>query len=364
MCILLLMSKTILFLSLLCWLICSAGYAQDSVPYPLTFTMAADQASYHEGSIVTFTATLHNQSTSEAFDILIPGEQNYGQKLISLEAWVENDLNQIKVAEEDLEMTMNVGDLSLPSTLRLAPGEKHSFKVIWNDADSYLDHTNAHHRFKTPVVAGNYLFKARYLPFGTVMGNETFLLADSSADLSLSALSSGKLAMPKSGLTAFAYLNLTPLPSGQSITVDGRRFSIEIGGGRYYKEGGALIKNLAFSGRVKVSEADVDSSGTRLSRLIGFYPSGKLAQYATFTNDQMDGETITFREDGSRVRDRSKTDEYWIHRTYDEKERLTLEVIIDCAAEQKVTRYYNPKKGKVRRRRIEEGKCETVLEVL
>jgi hypothetical protein len=140
------------------------------LPYmPITFKLSTNKKIYQVGECIQFKITIINSDPNRSYPIVIPGSQNKGSKLITLNAFSVNIKTNFytNVAKEDNVIKMKCNQPGSVSVCNLGPHDSTVVYFFLNDKKNYLTQTASHHQLVPELKEGKYQMLIYYNPKGT-----------------------------------------------------------------------------------------------------------------------------------------------------------------------------------------------------
>ena len=229
---------------------------------PFSFKLSANDSVVKSGEKIEFTLRFKNCDKENTYPLLIPGNQNYGKKIIYFRVFFQSENLFVPIATEDRETFIIRSEIFLPEMAYLKPNEEISIPLIWNDMSRAFSHVEAHHFFNQALIAGTFCFQAFYNPYAsckwdTIYNYYSMLPSD---------LPNGRLAFPIEGvLSNPCKVRILPNYKPEGVVLEeGIAYTqgrAEEGKGNYY------VNDSILAFRISVGERDAKN----ISRLQSNY---------------------------------------------------------------------------------------------
>lgn len=137
------------------------------LPYmPISFKLSTNKKVYQVGEPIQFKLTIINNDSRKSYPIVVPGSQNKGNKLITLNAFSVNIKTNFytNVAKEDNVIKMKCNQPGSVSVCNLGPHDSTFVYFFLNDKKNYLTQTASHHQLMPKLKEGKYQMLIYYNP--------------------------------------------------------------------------------------------------------------------------------------------------------------------------------------------------------
>lgn len=277
-------------------LVIGHGLRADLHYHPMHFELSTDKTSYYEGEKITFLITITNTDKERTLPVVLPHTHNTGQKLFYLNAYDKAQNALVLRYTEDQEMHLMVHDTGTVKITYLRPGEQVVVPLYFNDFENYFSyHTQpaSHHRFSSPLFAGEYRVNVCYNPYGLALGDSIYTYYNhTEKDIP----ATGKQPMPANGLTTQLIELKIKRSADTVVTIERENYYIKTNGHYYYYFTEPVDQITTDSRCVHITSLPADSSSTQqqeyfysqflttYNEVIMRFADGDIREYRKYTN--------------------------------------------------------------------------------